>query len=110
MAEVSALNLAEDPVTVTFAFVDEDTDEAEVINEVVLASFESTAQMVPELTYDISFVLDGGADLGTCRIAIRPGDVVQFMVVELGVAIVRDGDTSTDHDDLFVATSSLCGN
>lgn len=106
---MTVVNLADQPMEVSIAFVDSDTGKATPITTQTLAPFDFDGESVPPATFDIQFKLSGGATpLATCRVKVGDAETYRFAALNDAVAVQKDGYQPAKGADLFVATSPLC--
>jgi hypothetical protein len=106
-AEVTAINLAAQPVTVTITLVDPDSAEEYQVGTFHLAPEQVTSQLIVPTRFRLDFEIDG-TEVATCTIDIADGEQLQFAVIETGAVMTSNGPQPEDPADLVVATSSRC--
>jgi hypothetical protein len=108
-AEITVVNLADAPLSVSVTIVLPESGEEFEIGTLVLAPLQVTTQSVLAARFRLAFDYPGGAasEAGTCVIELEEGDQVQFAVVT-GGAVLTAGDEPEDPAELVVATAARC--
>ena len=108
-AEVTVVNLAEAPLTVTVTLLDPESTDAYEIGTIEVAPLQVTSQSVLSARLRLEFDYPGGsaAEAGTFVFDIEEGDEIQFAVLEQG-GVITGGDEPDDPAELVIATSSRC--
>lgn len=110
-SSITLIDLADDDLSVTVSYADPSSNESIDLGTYALASTEQMTDQVPPGTYRLEFHQPGKSTTKqTCTIEVSDSDAYTFAAVKGAVAISRTGTKPKDVHDLFVSTSSLCGN
>ena len=110
-SSITLIDLADDDLSVTASYVDPSSNEAIDFGTYELGATEQMTHQVPPGTYRLEFHQPAdSAAKQTCTIEISDADAYTFAAVSGAIAISRTGAKPKDVGELFVATSSLCGN
>lgn len=110
-SSITLIDLADDDLVVDVWYVDPSTDEAIDLGSYALEATDQMTNQVPPGTYRLEFHQPAGSKTGsTCTIDVSGADGYVFAAVPGAVAVTRTGTNPRDVGDLFVTTSSLCGN
>jgi hypothetical protein len=109
-ASITLVDLADDDVAVTVAYLDPDSGEPFDLGTYTLAPLDQQTNQVPPGVYRLEFRQPASTTTGSmCTIELGDAEAYTFAAIDGAVAIARSGEAPTDAKELFVATSSLCG-
>lgn len=110
-SSVTLVDLADDDLSVAVSYLDPESKDAFDLGTYDLSSTEQMTDQVPPGTYQLVFRQGAGTTAAqTCTVEIGDADAFTFAAIPGAVAISRTGTKPKTADELFVATSSLCGN
>jgi hypothetical protein len=110
-SSITLIDLADDDLSVTVSYADPSSNESIDFGTYALASTEQMTNQVPPGTYRLEFHQPAKSTTKqTCTIEVSDSDAYTFAAVKGAVAISRTGTKPKNVRDLFVSTSSLCGN
>ncbi len=108
-SSITLVDLADDDLAVTVAYVDLSSNDAIDLGTYALASTEQMTNQVPAGTYRLEFRQPADRTTGpSCTIEVSDADGYVFAAVRGAIAVSRTGTKPKDARELFVATSSLC--
>jgi hypothetical protein len=108
-SEVTVVNLADTPLTLTVALLDPDSDQEYEIGTFEVQPDQVTTQSVIPAPFRLDFGYGGSVDsAGTCTIEIADGEQLQFAVIPEGIAITSNGPEPADPAEMIVATATRC--
>lgn len=110
-SSITLIDLADGDLAVTVAYIDPSSEESIDLGTYALEFTEQITNQVPPGTYRLEFRQPANSATGpTCTIEISDGGGYVFAAVQDAIAISRTGAKPNDARELFVSTSSLCGN
>lgn len=110
-SSITFLNLADADLAVVVLYRESDGDTPFPLGSYSLAFTDQQTYEVPAGIYDLEFRQPADSTTGSsCTIDLGDTDAYTFAAIDGAVAIARAGDPPTEAGELFVATSSLCGN
>jgi hypothetical protein len=110
-SSITLIDLADEGLSVTASYLDPSSDEAIDFGTYELGATEQMTHQVPPGTYQLEFHQPADSTAKqTCTVEISDADAYTFAAVSGAIAISRTGTKPKDVGDLFVSTSSLCGN
>lgn len=109
-SQITVVNLADEPLTLTVTLVDPDSTDEYEVGTFEVQPLQVTTQSIIPSRFRLDFDVAGGsaADVATCTIDIAEGEQIQFAVVPTGVAMSTSGIEPEDPAEMVVATSSRC--
>lgn len=108
--DIEVDNFRDDSVYVAITQLDPPANETPLTFSLELAPYEIRQQRVSTLgRYRVDFgTASGGADLGTCTLTLKSGDLYQFVPMPERIAINRANRPSDSGPDFVVESSLLC--
>lgn len=108
-SSITLVDLADDDLAVTVAYIDGESGEAIDLGTYTLGALDQQTNQVPQGVYRLDFRQPADSATGpTCTIELGDDDAYTFAAIEGNVAIAKAGEAPTEAAELFVATSSLC--
>lgn len=109
-SSITLIDLADAGLAVSVAIVDPSSTKPFDLGTYKLGFTEQLTNQVPPGTYRLEFRQPATSKTGPgCTITIADGEAYTFAAIDGAVAISKTGESPKTADDLFVATSSLCG-
>ena len=110
-SSITLLDLADGDLSVAVSYVDPSSSDAFDLGTYELESTDQMTNQVPPGTYRLVFHQPASSASGlTCTIEVTDSDGYVFAAVHEAIAVSRTGTAPKSVGELFVATSSLCGN
>ena len=109
-AGLSVLNLADDTITLTARLVNTDTNEEFSVGDYSALPEQSATQQLIPARYHLIFSYPEGSSAvgGECTIDVGDTDAIQFVAVNNGLVVIKNGVEPTDTAEAVITTSSLC--
>jgi hypothetical protein len=107
-SQVTVVNLADTPLSLTVALLDPDSTQEYVIGTFEVQPDQVTTQSVIPALFRLDFDYSEGASAGSCSINIADGEQLQFAAISTGIVMTSNGTEPDDPAEMLVATSTRC--
>jgi hypothetical protein len=109
-ADIEVDNFRDDTIEIHILQLEVKTDETPTENYLEIEAFDiRTSRVQQPGRYQVNFgTTSGAADLGTCTLTLRSGDLYQFVALPDKIVVNRVNKPPDNGRDLIVETSTLC--